>query len=159
MSVPSFVSSTADIQGDYRYSLTRVWDATLPLMTFVLLNPSTADEKELDPTLRRCVSFALREQFGGMKILNLYAFRTPYPKEMFAAVDPVGPKNDSELAQASGTVIAGWGANAHPARVAHALTLLPKLKALKITPKGHPQHPLYVHGQSPLVEWPKGVLP
>ena len=38
-----FVSATADIRGDYRYRLTRVWDPTLPTITFVLLNPSTAD--------------------------------------------------------------------------------------------------------------------
>ena len=65
-----FVSSTADIRGDYRYSLTRVWHLTLPVITFVLLNPSTADEAQLDPTLRRCVDFAIREGNGGMVILR-----------------------------------------------------------------------------------------
>lgn len=150
-----FVSATADIRGDYRYTLTRVWDPVLPTVTFVLLNPSTADEVELDPTLRRCVNFARREKFGGMTILNLYAFRTKSPKLMRAAADPVGPENDRALAGAAGTVIAGWGTNADPVRVAHARTLLPTLKALKITKDGHPQHPLYVHSDSPLVDWPR----
>lgn len=83
-----FVSATADIRGDYRYRLTRVWDPTLPTITFVLLNPSTADAEHLDPTLRRCVGFAKRDGFGGMVILNLYAFRSPSPspKLMRAAV-------------------------------------------------------------------------
>jgi hypothetical protein len=44
-----FICATADIRGDYRYSLTRVWDPALPVITFVLLNPSTADEAQLDP--------------------------------------------------------------------------------------------------------------
>ena len=68
--MPAFVSSSADMQGSYRYSLTRVWDESLPLVTFFLLNPSTADEVELDPTLRRCVGFARREQFGGHRWLG-----------------------------------------------------------------------------------------
>lgn len=152
--MPKFVSATADIQGDYRYSLTRVWDASLPMVTFVLLNPSTATAVELDQTLRRCVGFAERDGLGSMKILNLYAYRTKDPKVMLAAADPVGPLNDQELAAATGTVIAGWGTNAQPARVKHALTLLPQLHALSVTRDGHPGHPLYVPGSVQLVPWP-----
>lgn len=157
--VTQFVAATADIRGDYRYSLTRVWDPALPTVTFVLLNPSTADAVDLDPTLRRCVNFAKRDGYGGMKILNLYAYRTPSPKVMLAVTDPVGPQNDHMLAEAAGTVVAGWGTNANPTRVAHALTLLPPLKALKITTHGHPQHPLYVKADSPLVDWPPRIAP
>lgn len=154
-----FVSATADIRGDYRYSLTRVWDASQPTITFVLLNPSTADAIDLDPTLRRCMNFASRDGFGSMILLNLYAYRTPSPAVMLAASDPVGPENDSVLANATGTVVAGWGTNASPARVAHVLKLLPPLKALKITKSGHPQHPLYVKGDSALVDWPSRTAP
>ena len=137
-----FVSATADISGDYRYSLTRVWDEALPTITFVLLNPSTADAQQLDPTLRRCVSFAKREGYGGMVILNLYAFRTKSPKLMKAAADPVGPENDRVLAGATGTVVAGWGNIADPERVAQAVALLPPLHALGINEGGQPTHPL-----------------
>lgn len=157
LSVTHFVSATADIRGDYRYSLTRVWDTSLRTITFVLLNPSTADAIDLDPTLRRCVNFSQREGFGSMTILNLYAYRTPSPAVMLAASDPVGPENDRVLAEAAGTVVAGWGTNASPVRVAQALKLLPPLKALKITKNGRPQHPLYVKSDSPLVDWPLHV--
>ncbi|WP_309617156.1 DUF1643 domain-containing protein [Salinibacterium sp.] len=149
-----FISATADIRGEYRYALTRVWDAALPMITFVLLNPSTADEVQLDPTLRRCVGFAKRERCGGMVILNLYAFRTKDPKVMLAATDPVGPDNDRVLADVTGTVVAGWGMNAKPARVALALALLPRLHALGVTKNGHPRHPLYVPANAPLVRFP-----
>lgn len=154
-----FVSATADIRGDYRYSLTRVWDAALPTVTFVLLNPSTADAVQLDPTLRRCVGFAKREGFGGMVIANLYAFRSKSPKIMRSALDPVGPENDRALAAVTGTVIAGWGTKAAPSRVARALELLPQLHALSITQGGHPQHPLYVPADAPLVAWPPASDP
>ncbi|WP_173921715.1 DUF1643 domain-containing protein [Agromyces sp. Marseille-P2726] len=149
-----FISATADIRGDYRYTLTRVWDAALPTITFVLLNPSTADAEQLDPTLRRCVGFAEREGYGGMVIANLYAFRTKSPKVMMAATDPVGPENDRVLGNVTGIVVAGWGTNADPARVAQAVALLPPLNALGVTKDGHPKHPLYVHRDAPLIDWP-----
>ena len=148
-----FVFATADIRGEYRYTLTRVWGPALPIITFVLRNPSTADAAELDPTLRRCVGFAKRAGYGGMLILNLYAFRTKDPEVMLAATDPVGPENDRVLASATGTVVAGWGTNADPARVARALALLPRLHALAITKDGHPGHPLYLPATAPLIEW------
>ena len=151
--MPEFTFASADIRGDYRYTLTRVWDPALPTITFVLLNPSTADATQLDPTLRRCVGFAKCEGYGGMVILNLYAFRTRDPKVMMAANDPVGPNDDRVLAEATGTVVAGWGTNADPARVARALALLPRLHALGITKDGHPRHPLYVPATAPLIEW------
>ena len=88
-----------------------------------------------------------------MLILNLYAFRTKDPKVMMAAPDPVGPDNDRVLADATGTVVAGWGTNADPARVARALALLPPLHALGVTKDGHPRHPLYVRAGAPLIEW------
>ena len=147
------ISATADIRGEYRYTLTRVWDPALPMITFVLLNPSTADAVQLDPTLRRCVGFAKREGHGGMLILNLYAFRTKDPKVMMAATDPVGPDNDRVLAGVTGTVVAGWGTNADAARVTRALALLPRLHALGFTKNGHPRHPLYVRADAPLIEW------
>jgi hypothetical protein len=151
--MPEFISATADIRGDYRYKLTRVWDPALPVITFVLLNPSTADEAQLDPTLRRCVGFAKRERYGGMLILNLYAFRTKDPKVMMAATDPIGPDNDRVLANVTGTVVAGWGTNADPARVSQAVALLPPLHALGVTKEGHPRHPLYIPADAPVVEW------
>ena len=151
--MPEFITATADIRGDYRYSLTRAWDLALPTITFVLLNPSTADDLQLDPTLTRCVNFAKRDGFGGMVILNLYAFRSRHPRVMKAAADPVGPENDRVLAGASGTVVAGWGNNAHPTRVARALKLLPRLHVLSITKEGNPGHPLYLPSDSPMTPW------
>jgi hypothetical protein len=75
------------------------------------------------------------------------------PKVMMAPTDPVGSDNDRVLADATGTVVAGWGTNADPARVARALALLPQLHALGVTKDGHPRHPLYLDADTPLIEW------
>lgn len=45
---------------NYRYTLRRVWRSVDEprVVTWVLLNPSTADEFASDPTIRRCMGFS-----------------------------------------------------------------------------------------------------
>ena len=50
----------------YRYTLDIVWDESLPLCQVIGLNPSTADEFKVDPTVRRCKDFARRFGCGGI---------------------------------------------------------------------------------------------
>ena len=56
--------------GRYRWSLSRAWDADLskPWIAFIMLNPSTADAEQDDPTIRRCVAFAKAWGFGGLSV-------------------------------------------------------------------------------------------
>lgn len=154
-----FDASTADVRGDYRYTLTRTWDADTEPIVFMMLNPSIADASQDDPTIRRCIGFAKREGFGGIIVVNLYAFRATDPRAMLAAADPIGPENDRIITDTVDglTVVAAWGVNAEPHRVASVLAMLPqrtRLRALGVTKDGHPRHPLYVRGDAPLIEWP-----
>jgi len=80
----------------YRYALWRVWDAALPSFVVIGLNPSTADETENDPTIRRCIGFAKREGCGGLVMLNLFAVRATDPRVMMAHPEPIGPDNPPE---------------------------------------------------------------
>jgi hypothetical protein len=77
----------------YRYTLERVWALDRPKCAFIGLNPSTADESRLDPTLRRCVRFADSWGYGSFVMLNVFAFRTTQPLGLLLANDPVGPAN------------------------------------------------------------------
>ena len=104
--------------GAYRYSLTRKW-SDAPLLSFVMLNPSTADAKEDDPTIRRCIGFARREGAGGLIVANLYALRSPSPEALWSARDPIGPENLQTLAglaaqavDQSFPIVCAWGAHA-----------------------------------------------
>lgn len=151
--------ASADVRGDYRYTLTRTWNASAEPLVFILLNPSTADASQDDPTIRRCVGFAKRWGFGGIVVVNLYAFRAAKPRDMLAAIDPIGPDNDRILTEIVNgrTVVAAWGTNARRERVAEMLTLIQgtaRLLALEITKFGHPRHPLYVHREAQPVPWP-----
>ena len=110
-----------------------MWNTRLPRVAFIILNPSTADAQVDVPTIRRCVGFARSWHdgaYGGIDVVNLYAFRTAYPRELFAYHgDPVGADNDSILkavAEESGMVIAAWGARAKADRVRQVCALLPR---------------------------------
>ena len=77
----------------YRYWLTRIWDDSLPMMCVFGVNPSTADENTDDATIRKCIGFAERLEFGGLLMLNVGAYRTRNPREWRKADDPFGPEN------------------------------------------------------------------
>jgi len=113
-----------------------------------MLNPSTADETEDDPTVRRCVDFARRWGFARLKVVNLYAYCATHPRELRDVADPVGPANDHVLSIVFGgsdLTVAAWGANAKSDRVAEVMSwpLRPRV-ALGFTKSGAPRHPLYV---------------
>jgi hypothetical protein len=156
------VLKTANISEDglYRYSLAREWDYTLPAAVFVMLNPSTADEDVDDPTIRRCMGFALRDNYGGIVILNLYALRATNPKDLWLSPDPVGPDNDTYLKAWLGGLeqaIVAWGANAKPDRVEAFRSMAEEtgadLLCFGTTKSGAPKHPLYLRGDAQLERW------
>lgn len=120
-------------------------------IAFVGLNPSTADEKTNDPTVRRCITYATDWGFGAFIMLNLFAFRATDPKDMKAAADPVGPDNNGALSMITSKadmVIVAWGNDgAYRDRSAevmqHVISRRP-VYHLGLNSSGEPKHPLYL---------------
>ena len=145
--------------GRYRYELTRTWGKG-PVLSFVMLNPSTADASVDDATIRRCLAFAKRDGFDGLRVVNLFAFRATDPSVMAQAVDPVGPENDAYLLDLfvadRPAVVAAWGVGGGLHRRDVAVRQLAgmmgvDLLCLGTTQNGSPRHPLYVRADQPLV--------
>ncbi len=128
-------------------------------MAVVMLNPSTADATNDDPTLRRCIAFAAREGHGAVEILNLFAYRATAPAVLRAAADPVGPDNDRHLEalfERQRTVLAAWGAHGGLAARAEAVVRMARGRGVRLTclgrtVAGQPRHPLYVRADSGLL--------
>ena len=151
----------------YRYALWRswimFWGDTIKPLVFVGLNPSTADERDDDPTIRRVIDFACREGCNKLVMLNLFALRSTDPKALYTADDPVGPEHDDVLRMQlrlwqHGPVVAGWGAHGalhgRDAAVARIVAESGRqLLCLGTTKDGHPRHPLYLRKDTPLVPW------
>lgn len=132
----------------YRYALCRTWDESGDLVLFIGLNPSRADETHDDPTIRRCINFAKDWGFGGICIVNLFAFCSNDPKALFMAKDPIGPENDSILKKYISKfdqIIIVWGNHGqYLKRNENILKLIKKPSCLKINKNGAPSHPLYL---------------
>ena len=144
----------------WRYSLIRSWRDGHHAV-FVGLNPSTADETTDDATIRRCVTFARDWGYGGMCMVNLFAYRATNPTEMMKAPDPVGPDNDDHLillCAEGGIVVACWGAHgAYGQRSKQVVDILQRqrirLHALALTITGEPRHPLYLAKSTKPFSW------
>lgn len=157
--------------GLYRYALARDWTEAdllgdahqVDTVTFIMLNPSTADHEQDDPTIRRCVGFTRALGATRLVVVNLYAYRATKPADLWRAADPVGPENDVTLAHhaiaaadGSGVLIAAWGSNAKADRVAHVFQLPAMalaVQALALTADGQPRHPLYLPADARPFPW------
>jgi len=147
-------SAVISRDGRYRYALRRVWDTTKPTLLFIGLNPSTADARVDDPTLRRCIRFARTWGFGQVTVANLFAYRTPSPSELRRARDPIGPRNDAWLRRLIGDadeVAVAWGNHgSYLARDRTVLAMLERPKCLGVSRRGLPKHPLYIRATTTL---------
>jgi hypothetical protein len=137
----------------YRYRLWRTWDLSKPKACFVMLNPSVADEKQLDPTVTRCKKRAEALGYGGFEVANIFALRSTDPKALYQVSDPHGPDNADAIIEAvKGCAIAicGWGThgnfrNTGPNTKNCLNGFHPgKLHYLKLNSDGSPSHPLYL---------------
>ena len=148
----------ADISscGQFRYSLWFCWGPGA-WVNWCCLNPSKADAARNDPSFTRMINFSKAWGYDGLIVTNLFAFRATYPRDMLAAVDPIGPDNDAALIYAhsiSAITVAAWGARgAHLARNAKVKALLPNLHCLRLTKGGHPGHPLYLPADLKPAPW------
>jgi hypothetical protein len=153
--------ATFDPNRIYRYRLWREWSPLKPTVAFLMLNPSTADEHVLDPTLRRCLGFAQVWGYGRMEIINLFALRATNPKQLYTHPYPEGPENDSWIslvASRAEQVVCGWGTHGEyrDRATCVALQLIENgvpMFCLGTTKGGMPKHPLYLSNKSERKSW------
>lgn len=151
--------------GKYRYWLHRRWFGGVGYAVFVMLNPSTADGIQNDPTIRRCIDFGKRWGCHGIIVVNLFAARATVPADLDEIDDPVGEENHAYLLKAceiagatnpengimEGVVVCAWGADRRVQSMGQAETVRGWIAAAGVAPQclgrtkaGHPRHPLYV---------------
>jgi len=69
------LNRSASISKDknYRYELSRIWSDS-PTITYIMLNPSKADDKDDDKTIKRLIFFSRKFGYGGF-MLEIYTQR------------------------------------------------------------------------------------
>jgi hypothetical protein len=141
----------------FRYRLSRTWLPSRPALAIVMLNPSTADAKVNDPTIRKCLWFAGAWHYGGIDVVNMCALRATDPSELFMRLemkqDVIGPDNLHHIRQAckDRDVLVAWGQGVKRLPKNHVefveLTIAnsaTKVYCLGKTKTGYPSHPLYI---------------
>lgn len=134
----------------HRYSLWRIWNENIKPLVVIGLNPSTADEYENDPTVSKCIVWAREWGFGGLIMLNIFAYRATDPKEMKRHPEPVGEDNNKHIlkhCERAGLILCAWGNDgAFRDRAKEVLALLESfdLYCMGTNQDGSPKHPLYL---------------
>ncbi len=123
------------------------------------INPSTADDKNTDRTIKKVMGFAEGNGYDSFIMLNLYPQRTPYPSDLHLSIDNnihnQNLKNISDILEkhSDATILAAWSE-----RIIVRDYLKVCLKEIfettkkfninwiilgELTKSGHPRHPLY----------------
>ena len=147
--------------GTYRYQLVRDWaeDEKMFRLLFVMLNPSTADAKEDDPTIRKCVTIAKNFQFTSIEVVNLFAYRSTDTSELFKRPlhEAIGPLNgywQNDAVQRANAICVAWGKNGGNGTKDIQFILEGKgMLSLAVNKDGSPKHPLYCKNSSELTDW------
>ena len=176
--IPPRVERSAEVSdcGRYRWWLRRSWSIFdsqgqhvqgKGVCCFVMLNPSTADDKQDDPTIRRCIGFARSWGYNALSVRNLFPWRATDPRELRKG-DAVtgGLCGDNELLSActADLVVAAWGAGVPYGRDLQALAMFEQyfpgvsIYCLGKTKAGKPRHPLYVKAETQ-PQWFAGASP
>lgn len=146
--------------GTWRYWLERRWNGAgvdAPMVVWCGLNPSKADAKRDDPTIRRMMGFTEGWGFSRFVVLNLYAYRATDPRELDGlTLDQLqGPAQHLQLTHwltdaNTRIVVCCWGAGRFKCvPIPYAITATPRY-ALGLTASGEPKHPLYLPANSTL---------
>lgn len=150
----------------WRYRLERRWGRG-PTMLFIMVNPSTADAEQDDPTVRKCIGFAQRHCYGRLLVGNKFALRSTDIKGLrnssYASL--IGQDNDAHLRGMlleCDIAVAGWG---QLAKLPEALRGRWKdvvrladdagktLRCFGTNADKHPKHPLMTGYATPLTAW------
>ena len=146
----------------YRFELWRIWDDSKPLIMFVGLNPSTANETDNDPTIKSVIRIARHNGYGGIYMMNCFAYVSTDPKALH---DCGGYEENREsllkVAAKCKHVVFAWGnfkIVKDELMDIELKKLFPNALALHVNKNGSPKHPLYCKSITKLVNFQTGVI-
>lgn len=135
--------------GKYRYLLSRDW-AEGKIAMCIGLNPSNANEVKDDPTIGILIRTLKELGFGGLRMVNLYAYISSKPSKLFEVSDPQG-KNDAWLlttAHGCQEIIFCWGGFKKIGwRAKKVAEMFPSAKCFAKNADKSPLHPMAIMWQ------------
>ena len=136
-----------------RFTLKREWDKSKNKILYIMLNPSLADDKKDDPTIRRLIGFTKKFNYGGFLVGNIFTTITPNPKEIDKSL-VISDRNLKELLKLINKVdqiVYAWGNNIKEPNILKEVVNNPKCFGKNLN--GTPKHPLYLNGNTPIINF------
>jgi hypothetical protein len=142
----------------YRYSLWRIWDKSKPLVMFIGLNPSTADETDADPTIESVIRISKHNGYGGFYMMNCWAYIATKPEEL--KINPMSEQWNNDtitvIASKCDAVVFAWGnfkIVRDMGKDKELFEMFPRAKVIGFNKNGSPKHPLFQKGTSTLINY------
>lgn len=133
-------------------------------VTFLMLNPSTADAFKVDPTIKRCMAFARAWGADVLEVANIFALRSTDPGALYKLAH--GQRGDDmdatsqmlDACRGAARVVAGWGTHGaldHRGVIVRDLLLSHDIRLCHLgqNKDASPKHPLYLKGGTEPQEW------
>lgn len=151
-----FEDNGAEFSSDkkYRYALWRIWDKEKPLVMIIGLNPSKATADANDNTITKVIKVARNNGYGGLYMMNLFAYITQYPDELKKCSNPLGDNDGwlEKIAPVCKDVVFAWG-NFKQAkgRAPDVIKMFPRPLSFVQNKNGSPKHPLFCKDDTILI--------
>jgi len=81
----------------YRWSLSYKISKSKKEIIFIGLNPSLSDEVFLDNTTKKIIKISKNNNYGKVKLINLFALISSKPEKLFKHKNPVGYLNNNHI--------------------------------------------------------------
>lgn len=137
-------------------------------LIFLGLNPSTAEPKSLDQTLKSVERITIHNDFSSWVALNLYPQRATDPNDLHSSCDPSLHRSnlkhiENVLMFDQPVIWAAWGTGI--TKRPYLLDCLKDIYELseeydcswvtfgKVSKRGHPHHPLYLRQDSEMMDF------
>ncbi|PYY28228.1 DUF1643 domain-containing protein [Paenibacillus illinoisensis] len=136
---------------EYRYRLTRTWDSEKKFVGVLMLNPSKANSLKTDDTIMNLTNYLIDNNYGGVDIVNMYAYMATKPSDLQYRDLAYEVYNDSyitDVAAERDMLVIAWGSDIkkYVKRKREVETLLlpyaHKLQCLEDLQGKSPRHPL-----------------
>lgn len=98
----------------YRYRLTRIWDSSKKVVGIIMLNSSKADSLKTDDTIMKLTNYLIDNNYGGVDIVNMYAYMSFKPKDLKYRDQSYEALNNNYIAQVAAerdVFIIAWNRN------------------------------------------------
>lgn len=141
--------------GKYRYLLSRDWNKEKRIAMCIGLNPSNANADKNDPTINILIRTLAKLDFGGLRMVNLYAYVSSKPAKLFEVSDPQGQNDAWLLTTAHGCqeIIFCWGSFKNiEHRARKVKEMFPSAKCFGKNANKTPLHPMAIMWQGLKIE-------